>query len=101
MNSGSGMSGLLNLLSERRRRQAGDDVVRFFHWADFDRTEICVAKVGQDTMLQQKVRESFGGFMKRAAAVARARQYPFVWIENMHVDEGSPQHSSSLKSRAT
>ena len=32
------MRKLLDLLGERRRRQAGDDVVRFFRSADFDRT---------------------------------------------------------------
>jgi hypothetical protein len=51
-------------------------------------------------MLEQKARESFDGFMKRAAAVARARQYLFVWLENMYVDEGSPTHFSSLESGA-
>jgi hypothetical protein len=48
------MSTLLDLLGERRRRRAGDGVVRFFHWGDFDKTAVGTAKVGRGTMLEQK-----------------------------------------------
>jgi hypothetical protein len=65
------MRKLLGLLGERLRRQAGDDLVRFFHWGNFDKTAICAAKVGQDTMRDQKAAETFDAFMKRAAGVAR------------------------------
>jgi hypothetical protein len=53
------MRKLLGLLGERLRRQAGDDLVRFFHWGNFDKTAICAAKVGQDTMRDQKAAETF------------------------------------------
>ena len=38
-------------------------------------------------------RKSFDGF----AAVARARQHLFVWLENMYVDEGLPRILRDLK----
>jgi hypothetical protein len=90
------MNKLLDLLDERRRRQAGDDVVRFFHWADFDQTAICAGKVGQNTMVEQKVAEPFDAFMKRAAAVARDREHPFVWLQNLPVDGGVSQASRQV-----
>src|SRR5215475_9076942 len=81
------MSKLLDLLGERRRRQAGDDVVRFLHWANFDKTAICAAGVGQHTMLEQKPGELFDGFVERASANATARGCRVVWLHNMYVKD--------------
>jgi hypothetical protein len=88
------MGKLLDLLGERRRRQAGNDVVRFFHWADFDQTAICAVKVGQNTMVEQKVTEPFDAFMKRAAAIARDREHPLCGFRTC------PSMTKFLKLRA-
>jgi hypothetical protein len=90
------MGKLLDLLGERRRRQAGNDVVRFFYRADFDQTAICAVKVGQNTMLEQKVTEPFDAFMKRAAAIARDREHPFVRLQNLPVDDEVSQASRQV-----
>jgi hypothetical protein len=33
---------------------AGDDLVRFFHWGNFDKTAICAASVGHNSMIEEK-----------------------------------------------
>jgi hypothetical protein len=85
------MSKLLDLLSERRRRQAGDDLARFFHWGNFDKTAMCAANVGHNTMIEQKPDELFNAFTVRAAAIARAHKYPIVWLENLYIIDGPPE----------
>ncbi len=89
------MSKLLGLLSERRRRRTGGDVVRFVHWADFDKDALCVAAIG-NAMVEQKQHESFKDFTDRAAAVAGAQEYLFIWINNLNIEDGviqRPSHS--------
>jgi hypothetical protein len=39
-------------------------------------------------MLEQKPGESFDDFLKRASAVASAREFPFVWLENLYIYDG-------------